>query len=133
MRDLAKVGQMLARGGQGFVSPKAFAALTRPTWRFDGHNGLGEDGTASGFFCAYGLALHSLASPQPGCKDDPFGDGVRRLGHAGDAYGLRAGLWWDPVSGQGIAFFTSAVPPDAPLGRSAFSAAEESVVERALR
>jgi CubicO group peptidase (beta-lactamase class C family) len=133
MRDLAKIGQLLARRGKGFLSAKGYTALTRLEWRFDGSNGLGEDGEASGFFCAYGLALHTLGGQQPGCKDDPFGDGVVRMGHSGDAYGLRAGLWWDPVSGAGIAYFTSAVAPDAPLGRSAFSAIEEAVVERALR
>lgn len=133
MRDLAKLGQMLARGGRGFLSPRAFAALTAREWRFNGNNGVGEDGTASGFFCSYGLAVHHLAGKQAGCKDDPFGDGRVRLGHSGDAYGLRAGLWWDPVTGQGIAYFISAVAPDAPLGRSAFSAAEETLVERAWR
>ena len=130
MRDLARIGQKLARRGAGLLSPKAFATLTRMEWRFDGSNGLGEDGTASGFFCAYGLALQSLATKQAGCKDDPFGDGRLRIGHSGDAYGLRAGLWWDPETGKGIAFFTSAVAPDAPSGRSAFTAAEEAVIAR---
>ena len=133
MRDLAKVGQMLARGGAGFLKPASFAALVRPQWRFNGSNGLGEDGTASGFFCAYGLAVQSLASPQSGCHDDPFGDGRLRIGHAGDAYGLKSGLWLDPKTGRGLAFFTSAVAPDAPTGRSAFTKAEETIVERAGR
>jgi hypothetical protein len=56
-----------------------------------------------------------------------------RIGHSGDAYGLRSGLWVDPKTGRGLAFFTSAVPADAPNGRSAFSAPEEAVVARALR
>jgi CubicO group peptidase (beta-lactamase class C family) len=131
MRDLAKVGQLLARGGKGFLKSASFAALVRPAWRFNGANGLGEDGEASGFFCAYGLAVQSLASKQAGCKDDPFGDGRLRIGHAGDAYGLKAGLWVDPKTGRGLAFFTSAVAPDAPSGKSAFTAAEESIVARA--
>ena len=133
MRDLAKLGQMLARGGRGFLKPASFAALVRPAWRFNGRNGLGEDGTANGFFCAYGLALQSLASPQMGCHDDPFGDGRLRIGHAGEAYGLKSGLWLDPKTGRGIAFFTSAVAPDAPTGRSAFTKAEETILERAGR
>lgn len=128
MRDLARIGQMLARRGKGFLSPRAFAALIRPEWRFDGGNGLGEDGTASGFFCGYGLAVHTLAMQAPGCHDDPFGDGRRRIGHSGEAYGLRSGLWLDPRTGRGVAFFTSAVPDDAPRGRSAFTAAEETIV-----
>lgn len=133
MRDLAKIGQMLAHGGKGLLSPKSFAELTRPQWRFNGSNGVGEDGTASGFFCAYGFAVHQLGGKQPGCKDDVFGDGRMRIGHSGDAYGLKAGLWLDPKTGQGIAFFTSAVAYDAPVGRSAFTAAEETIVERARR
>ena len=132
-RDLARIGQMLARGGRGFLSPAAFAELTRPQWRFDGSNGLGEDGTASGFFCAYGLAVQTIGGAGPGCHDDLFGDGARRIGHSGDAYGLKAGLWLDPVSGRGLAFFTTRVAEDAPRGTSAFTAAEESVVEKALR
>jgi CubicO group peptidase (beta-lactamase class C family) len=133
MRDLAKIGQMLARGGKGFLSQRAFARLVRPAWRFDGNNGLGENGAADGFFCAYGLAVQRIGLRGEHCRDDLFGDGVARLGHAGEAYGLRSGLWWDPVSGKGLAFFTSAVPGDAPGGRSAFTAIEESVVERASR
>ena len=130
MRDLAKVGQMLARGGKGFLSPRSFAEMTRPQWRFDGTNGLGEDGTASGFFCSYGLAVQLIGAGGPGCHDDLFGDGTLRLGHSGDAYGLKSGLWFDPRTGQGLAFFTSAVADDAPSGRSAFTSAEEAIVER---
>ena len=48
MNDLAKVGQMLLAGGEGFLSPAAFTELTRPHWRSDGTNGLGEDGEAEG-------------------------------------------------------------------------------------
>ena len=133
MLDLAKVGQLLARGGSGFLSPGAFAQLVRPQWRFNGRNGLGEDGTASGFFCAYGLAVHTIGSKGKGCNDDLFGDGRLRIGHSGDAYGLKAGLWVDPRTGRGLAFFTSAVPDNAPKGRSAFLLREEQTVSRALR
>ena len=133
MRDLAKIGQMLTRGGKGFLSRKAFADMTEPEWRFDGTNGLGEDGTASGFFCTYGLAVHLIGAGGPGCHDDLFGDGTPRLGHSGDAYGLKSGLWFDPKTGRGLAFFTSAVADDAPNGRSAFTAAEEAIVERSAK
>ncbi|MFZ5744702.1 MAG: serine hydrolase domain-containing protein [Pseudomonadota bacterium] len=131
MRDLAKIGQLLARQGRGLISRQSYARMMTPVWQFNGRNGLGEDGTASGFFCAYGLAVQRLAGKQAGCRDDPFGDGRVRFGHSGDAYGLKSGLWFDPRTGKGLAFFTSAVPDNAPTGRSAFLAVEESVVERA--
>lgn len=133
MRDLAKIGQLLARGGKGFLSHKAFAEMTEPEWRFDGGNGLGEDGTASGFFCGYGLAVHVIGAGGIDCHDDLFGDGIQRFGHAGDAYGLKAGLWIDPATGRGLAFFTSAVADDAPTGHSAFTAAEEAIVDRSAK
>lgn len=127
MNDLARVGQMLIAGGRGFLSPVAFAELTRPFWRFDGSNGVGEEGEAGGVFRAYGLAVHTIGT-SPG--DDLFGDGIQRIGHSGEAYGLRSGLWIDPASGTGVAFFTTAVPDDEPHGSSAFTRAEEVVVRR---
>ena len=133
MRDLARLGQVLARGGEGFLSRRSHGELTRIAWRFDGANGLGEDGTASGFFCGFALSVQQIGSGAVPCRDNLFGDGTARLGHAGEAYGLRSGLWWDPQSGKGLAFFTTAVPDDSPGARSRFSAAEESVVERTRR
>lgn len=130
MRDLARIGQLMARQGKGLISARSYVELTTARWQFNGSNGVGEDGLASGFFCAYGLAVQRIGSRGEACRDDLFGDGTPRLGHPGDAYGLRAGLWWDPVSGRGLAFFTSAVAPDASTGKSAFSAAEEEVVHR---
>ncbi len=128
MNDLAKVGQMLAKRGEGFLGPAAFAELTKPVWRFDGSNGLGEEGEADGVFRAYGLAVHSIGTA-PG--DDLFGDARTRIGHPGEAYGLRSGLWVDVDAGTGLAFFTTAVPDDEPRGRSAFTLREETVIRRA--
>lgn len=126
MRDLARIGQMILRHGDGFLSPASIAALAGPEWRFDGTNGE----TAKGFHCAFGLAVQTLASPRAECRDDPFGDRRLRIGHSGEAYGLRSGLWLDPERKTGIAFFVTAVPDDAPAGRSAFTLAEEAVLRR---
>ena len=131
MNDLARIGQMLARGGHGFLSTESYAALTRAEWRFNGHNGVGEYGEPDGFFCAYGLGLQLIGNQTEGCHDDPFGDGVPRIGHPGEAYALRSGLWLDPQTGRGVAFFTTAVPDEGGKGKSAFSAAEEDVLQRA--
>ena len=104
--------------------------MTRPQWRFNGHNGLGESGEPDGFFCAYGLGLQLIGAGGPGCRDALFGPGQRRIGHSGSAYGLRSGLWVDPQRGRGLAFFTTAVPDSEPTGASMFTAREEALVER---
>lgn len=130
MRDLARIGQMLLRRGDSFLKPASVARMTRAQWVFDGGNG----DTENGFHCSYGLAVMMTATARPGtpapeCRDDPFGDVRPRLGHAGEAYGLRSGLWIDPKSGRGVAFFTTALPDDTPKGRSAFTAAEETIIQ----
>jgi CubicO group peptidase (beta-lactamase class C family) len=130
--DLVKTGQMLMRGGKGFLTPASFKALTDPAWRSDGKNGVGENGLAEdGFFCAYGLAVQTLSNP--GCKDDPFGDGAKRIGHAGEAYALKSGLWVDRTTKTGIAFFITGVPEEAPKGKTAFYAVEEALIARPVK
>jgi CubicO group peptidase (beta-lactamase class C family) len=124
-RGLATIGQMLLRRGRGFLKPTSFKAMITPSWRYDGANG----DTEGGFWCSYGLAVQTLASGAAGCKDDPFGDGRRRIGHPGEAYGLRSGLWIDPARGTGTAYFITAVADDAAKGRSAFNAVEEALLQ----
>jgi CubicO group peptidase (beta-lactamase class C family) len=131
VRDLASIGQLLLRKGRlpdgsRFLSEASLAEMARPAWLFDGSNGATEDG----FYCGYGLATQILARCPP--SDDPFGDGRARIGHAGDAYGLRSGLWVDPQSGTGIAYFATGQGDDPPRGRSAFRAVEEWLAGKAL-
>lgn len=133
MRDLARIGQVLAGGAPGFLTRQSLAEMVRPHWRLDRGNGVGEDGANDGFFCAYGLGVQMLGTATPGCRDALFAGSARRLGHGGEAYGLRSGLWFDPASGRGLAFFTTQVADDAPKGRSAFTAREEALVARACR
>jgi len=132
MRDLARVGRMLLGGGTldgvRILSPQSVELLLAPGWRFDGKNG----DTDHGFYCSYGLATQQIPTGVPACNDDPAADGVRRIGHAGDAYGLRSGLWIDRVSGTGVAFFVTGLSDDPPRGRSAYRAAEEAAFRRAL-
>jgi CubicO group peptidase (beta-lactamase class C family) len=125
MRDLARIGRVLLNDGDGFLSPASIATMTAPAWTFDGSNGMTGEGGDSGFDCRYGLAVQTLATSRPGCRDDPFGDGRPRVGHAGEAYGLRSGLWVDRAGGTGVAFFATAVKDGVRGRRSAFSPQEE--------
>lgn len=128
---LARIGVMLLRRGDGFLRPASLARLEAMT---PVHPSSGE-GTG-GFFCDYGLAMHSTGGPtsrRPGCHDDLFGDGRLRVGHSGDAYGLRSGLWFDLEGGDGIAYFVTQVPDGQKGRRSAYSAAEEELVDAAFR
>lgn len=128
MRDLAKIGRMLLRNGDAFLTPPSIAVLTTPAWRYDGGNGVTAESGDGGFFCAYGLAVQTLAARGPKCRDDPFGDRVARVGHSGDAYGLKSGLWIDRRRGRGVAYFATALPPAGQGGRrSAFTRVEEEL------
>lgn len=133
---LAKIGRLLL--GEGTVDgmrllrPASVRELAEPRWIYSPGNGLtseedesGQGG--SGFFCRYGLAVQTLATPREGCHDDPFGDGIARFGHSGSAYGLLSGLWVDPANGTGVAYFATGVPEARAGGRSAFSAVEEQL------
>lgn len=131
---LSKIGRLLLGDGEvdgvRLLKPESVRAMIAPQWRYDGRNGLTleEDDpirTSGGFTCQYGLAVHILASGLPDCGDDPFGDGVQRVGHSGNAYGLLAGLWVDRKTGTGVAYFSTG--NDAPPAgeRSAFSRVEE--------
>ena len=129
MRDLARIGRVLLNDGDGFLSPASVAVMTAPAWTYDGSNGVTGEGSDGGFFCRYGLAVQTLATPRAGCSDDPFGDSAPRVGHAGEAYGLRSGLWVDRARGQGVAFFATAVKDGARGKRSAFAPQEERLAQ----
>ena len=126
---LAKIGRLLL--GEGTVdgvrllSPASVRTLATPAWTYDGTNGVTGEGGGGGFFCRYGLAVQTLATRAPGCRDDPFGDGVPRIGHSGDAYGLKGGLWIDPATGTGVAYFATGMGEARPGAQSAFTAIEE--------
>ncbi|MEY2927094.1 MAG: hypothetical protein RL367_1571 [Pseudomonadota bacterium] len=129
MVDLARVGQMLLAGGRGFLKVTSLRQMTVPQWQYNGQNGE----TEKGFWCAYGLGVQTLAANPDLCRDDPFGDKTIRIGHPGEAYGLRSGLWIDPKAHTGIAFFMTAVPDTEPTGRSAFTLAEEMIMQEQPR
>ena len=125
-RGLAKIGRLLLGSGKvdgvRLLTRKSVALLETPLWTFDGNNG----DTSNGFYCSYGLAMTFLPTARPGCSDNLFGDSRARLGHGGEAYGLRSGLWIDRAAGTGIAFFATDVPDTSGV-RSAFTPIEEAL------
>jgi CubicO group peptidase (beta-lactamase class C family) len=128
---LARVGQMLLNGGAldgaRILSPQSVDTLFTQIWRFDGSNGS----TEQGFYCSYGRATQQIPTPVAGCADDMGTRGATLIGHAGDAYGLKAGLWIDRARGRGIAYFVTGVPEKAERDdRSAFTAAEARAFRR---
>ena len=124
VRDLATVGMLLLNRGRHndrqFLRPESLEQMRRAVWRYDGTNGQ----TDNGFYCSYGLATQILPTPQTGCADD-LDPGENWIGHAGDAYGLRSGLWVDTEKGSGIAYFGINNGDNPPKGESAYRAIEE--------
>ena len=131
-RGLARIGQMLLASGTldgvRILEPASVETMLTPVWIHDGRNG----DTDHGFACRYGLATQTLATRRPGCGDDPGGDGIARVGHAGEAYGLRSGLWIDRARGTGIAYYVTGLADQPAPGKGGFFAAEEAAFRRAL-
>ncbi|MDR7069076.1 CubicO group peptidase (beta-lactamase class C family) [Pseudoxanthomonas japonensis] len=133
---LAKIGRLLLNHGEvdgvRLLAPDTVAAMLTPQWTFDGRNGVTHeedtgDGQTKAFFCRYGLAVQTLATPAKDCGDDPFGDGIARVGHAGDAYGLLSGLWVDLKAGTGVAYFATDAGGSPAGDHSAFRRIEETL------
>lgn len=128
-RGLARIGRMLLGDGRldgvRVLTTRSVALLGTPIWTWNGQAGAASNGdTWSGQICRYGLAVMFLATPVEGCRDDPFGDGRSRLGHLGDAYGLRSGLWIDRRRGTGVAYFATDMRTE-PGTHSAYTPSEE--------
>ncbi|WP_260482705.1 serine hydrolase domain-containing protein [Sphingomicrobium flavum] len=133
--DLARIGQMLANGGSmagvRILTPASIEEMARPAWRWDGSNG----DTWGGVFCAHGLGLHLLQTDRDGCKDDPGLPAGRWVGHSGDAYGLRSGLWIDLQRSKGIAYHAGGLPegPENEISwEEGFFPIEQEMTARAL-
>lgn len=130
-RGLARVGRMLLNGGTldgvRILSPQSVDSMLTQVWRFNGSNGDSEHG----FYCSYGHATQQLPTPVAGCQDDVGTRGALLVGHAGDAYGMKAGVWIDRARGLGIAYFTTGVPVKAKIAPgTAYTAAEVAAFRR---
>ena len=130
VRGLSRVGRTLLNhgtlDGKRILSPASVDTLLTQIWRFDGNNGATDN-----FYCSYGLATQRLAAGRKGCADDPGTRGLVLIGHAGEAYSLRSGLWIDPASGRGIAYFLTG-QPDSTSGNAVMTRAETAAFRRAL-
>ena len=128
---LARIGRMLLNGGAldgvRILSPRAVDTLLTGVWRFNGSNGA----TEGGFYCSAGNGTHQVPNRRPGCADDLGTRGAVLVGHAGDAYGMKSGLWIDRQRGCGIAYFVTGVADPAPKAPdSAYTAAELQAFRR---
>ena len=130
-RGLSHIGRMLLNRGEidgvRILSPRSVDTLLTQVWRFDGSNGQ----TDGGFYCSAGNGTHQLPNKVPGCADDLGTGGAILVGHAGDAYGMKSGLWIDPQRGRGIAYFVTGVPEQATKAPgTAYTAAEVHAFRR---
>ncbi|MGE0829019.1 MAG: serine hydrolase domain-containing protein [Hyphomonadaceae bacterium] len=124
-RDLAAFGLLLLHEGAPLLRPETMAAMQAAAWTFDGANGQ----TDGGYYSAHGLSLHIIAPSAQSPLERQLGP---LIGHAGDAYGLRGGVWVDPSRDAGFVFLFNGGPQDerrAPGARSAFSRPEEIAMQ----
>ncbi len=103
MMDLAKIGQAFLPLNSEFLSESAQHKIAMHI--------VFNAPVRQEFFCEYGLAMHQIEVSDVECQDRLFSDGLARIGHAGEAYGLRSGLWYSRATNKGFAYFTTAVPP----------------------
>ena len=123
MIDLAKLGRAILNQDARLLSADSFAQLKRRHPPIEGSAPL---------FCFYGLGVQTLYPGLEGCGDDLFPGTFRRYGHAGEAYGLRSGLWIQPESGTGLAYFVTAVAEPVVEDTGGFSPDERQLVARAV-
>lgn len=124
MIDLAKIGQAILGEDDRLLSPESFRQLKR---RFPPVEGNAPN------FCFYGFGVHTLYPGLEGCNDVLFEQGAQWYGHAGEAYGLRSGLWMQEDEQSGIAYFTTAVPDRTAPEEGGFAPEEVELVRRAMR
>ena len=94
----------LGDGGVGEVrmlTPESMAEMRRPVWRYDPNLVNFEDYT--GKLNAWAAGIRIITSETEG--DRLFaGDDREWFGHFGEAYGLLAGVWAHPESGDAVIF-----------------------------
>jgi CubicO group peptidase (beta-lactamase class C family) len=129
METLAKL--LLGDGSVGDVrvlSPASMAELRRPVWRYDPEKENLD--SYKGRPNARAVALRIITSETP--ADRLFvGDDRRWFGHFGEAYGLMAGVWVHPESGDGVIYAVTGTAFDPSAdddGTSSLSPIEARIV-----
>jgi CubicO group peptidase (beta-lactamase class C family) len=99
--DLAKIGMALS-GAVPLLDAATRKAMFAPEWTYRASPENGD--TSGGAFQGFGTGVHRLM-PGSGCPIV----GLKRemVGHYGSAYGLLAGLWVDPETTKGFAYFVT--------------------------
>lgn len=99
--DLVKIGMALT-GAVALLDESTREAMFAPEWTYRANPANGD--TGGGAFQGFGTGVHRLI-PGDGCPIK----GLKRemVGHYGSAYGLLAGLWVDPETTKGFAYFVT--------------------------
>ena len=134
LRGLESLARLLLGDGSvgdvRILAPESMAQLRRPAWRYD--PGAGNLGEYDGTLHAYATGLRIITSETEGDRLFP-GDDRTWVGHLGEAYGLLAGVWVHPESGDGVIFALtgSAFDPHAEGdGKSTLAPIEAEILEQ---
>lgn len=132
VRDLARLGRMFVREGEGLLPRAALRLMQRPVWAF---SPSAPNGDTDGVFQGYGLGVERPRGAPGPSGDAFFGPGSTQwAGHLGDAYGWMSGLFWDRRSGAILAWALNGMPETnrPPSLTSSLTAPEAELVGRGL-
>jgi CubicO group peptidase (beta-lactamase class C family) len=122
--DLVKIGMALT-GAAPLLDEATRKAMFAPEWTYRASPENGD--TSGGAFQGFGTGVHRLL-PGEGCPII----GLKRemIGHYGEAYGLLGGLWVDPETTKGFAYFVTGSLMSPPPGKhSGVYALEEEMMQ----
>jgi CubicO group peptidase (beta-lactamase class C family) len=126
--DLVKIGMGLT-GAVPLLDAATRKAMFAPEWTYRANPENGD--TSGGAFQGFGTGVHRLI-PGDGCPI--LGLKREMIGHYGDAYGLLAGLWVDPETTAGFAYFvTGSLNAPTKGTHSGVYALEEAVMQAAAQ
>jgi CubicO group peptidase (beta-lactamase class C family) len=124
--DLVRIGKALT-GALPLLEPAVRARISAPVWTYRAEPENGD--TSGGAFQGFGTGVHRLI---PGETCPVAGLKPIMIGHYGEAYGLLAGLWVDPQTTKGFAWFvTGSLFAPRKGRRSGVYALEEEMMQAA--